>query len=174
MSGLVPAWVGVDPGGRETGVVVRHGEWPRSAVIVRRGGEDDVDGSWHRYLAEVKDAVMDAWLLAEQLDDHVGTVVSVEWVSAPTGFKHGQRQPINLDGVIGTALVLGMLMEVWPDAVIVAPAGHGSAPLATYPDALVAPGEVKGTGRFRHCRSAWDIALAGARQAAVAERAIAR
>jgi len=54
--------------------------------------------------------------------------------------------------------VLGAVLYAHPDAIIVAPGGHGSAPLTTYPAALVGDREVVGTGKRRHLRSAWDIA----------------
>lgn len=145
------AVVGVDPGGRQTGVVARDESgfvWAATITRDDAGSTPGVD-----YFGEVVAAVTDA---AGRLS---GTVlVAVEGVVHP----NGHVRMMNVTGLLGTAMVLGALMQEFPAAVVVPPGGHGAGPLDAYPAVLRGPRELKGKGRFRHVRSAWDIAEAGA------------
>jgi len=147
-----PAVVGVDPGANETGVVARRGGELLAAEIVSRGRAPD-----GQYLALVL-ACVGAMV---QLCD--AAVVAVEGLVHPRAYRGGDLQMVNVSGLLGTAAVYGAVLARWPSAVVVAPAGHGSSPLAAYPQALLGRNERRGTGRRRHARSAWDIAGAAAR-----------
>jgi hypothetical protein len=142
--------IGVDPGGRETGVILRAGpELIRGVVVVR-------DDGWADYLADVC-GLLDE--LGAGGGRHVARVM-VEEVTPPTGFRRGKAEPINVAGIIGTAMVAGAVLARFPEAILVHAAGHGSGPLAAYPPALVGAREKRGGGRLRHCRSAWDVSYA--------------
>jgi hypothetical protein len=144
---------GVDPGGRNVGIAARRGdELVDFCVLERKGISEIPDAAW---LEEVCGA-------AVEYHEGFGGRVAVEGVRPPTGFKYGRRDPINFAGLIGTSMVLGAIQALLPDAIVVAPAQHGTAPLSTYPDRLVGDREQVGYGRYRHARSAWDIAGVGA------------
>lgn len=142
--------VGVDPGGRQTGVVARCGPQPLFACIVTRADPENVPTA--AYVAEVTGAVADAL-------DAIGgqALVAVEGVVHPTGHV----RMVNVTGLLGAAVVLGGVLAAFPAAVVVPPGGHGAGPLGAYPDDLCGPRESKGTGRHRHVRSAYDVAAAG-------------
>jgi len=137
--------VGVDPGGRQTGVVTRRGERLFYGATVTR------EVPMPAYVAEVVDTIRRACGMAPGGDL---LVVAVEGVNAPSP----HLGLTNVAGLLDTAMVLGAVLHAYPEAVVVPPGGHGSAPLATYPSALVGKGEVVGTGKRRHMRSAWDAA----------------
>lgn len=137
-------FVGVDPGGTWTGLVARRGDHLLDAAVLRREvGQPDV-----RWVARV------LWEIEVLSGGPDPVVVAVESVVAPTG----RLGMISLEGLIGCAAVYGAIIGEYPEAVTVSPGGHGSAVLAAYPPALRARGETAGTGRWRHARSAWDIA----------------
>lgn len=136
-------FVGVDPGGTWTGLVARRGdELLDFAVLRREARQPDV-----RWVARVLSEI-------EYLRGPDPVVLAVESVVAPTG----RLGMISLEGLLGAAMVLGAVLGEYPEAVTVSPGGHGSAVLAAYPPGLRAQGETAGTGRWRHARSAWDIA----------------
>lgn len=154
--------VGVDPGARTTAVVLIGVERPRFVLVENRGGLllPPVE-----YVCEVVGTVRELC--------PSGAVVAVEGVNRPswhvaTRAKRGAAS--NPVGLLGTCCVVGGLMVAFPDLVVVPPGGNGSSPLGCYPPWLVGPGEKRregwelrvGTGRFRHGRSAFDIAVRGA------------
>lgn len=143
--------IGIDPGGRYTGIVVRAGEALHYACVVTRETDD-----MHRYVWEVYDALVKARVAGVQATLPRGNValVAVEGINDPTG----HMGMINVRGLIGTAIVLGSIFRQFEQVVVVPPEGNGSAPLPCYPAALVGPREKKGTGKFVHVRSAWDVA----------------
>lgn len=161
--------VGIDPGGRETGVVVRSRTGVHFVEVVLRNGPEDVppDGD---YINEVVDVVVQAVAIAEQGGDGMTVWIGVERVQAPTGYargaRSGERTPINPAALIGTSMVLGGILAVYPHALLVDVGGNGSAPLRSYPRELIGGAhndrwkhpEPKGTGVLRHARSAWDVA----------------
>lgn len=154
-----PVVLGVDPGGKTTGMAQRCG--PRLAwwaLVERRDGESDAC-----YLTRVAGAVHQRHLESP-------VVVAVEGLNHPSP----HLGLANVSGLLATAEVLGALkmaavMHGWR-LVEVPPGGHGSAPLAGYPRELVRARERTGTGRLRHARSAWDIAGAARFQIAAAVR----
>lgn len=137
---------GIDPGGRETGIIWRRGnelvEW---SCYDRHRGESDVD-----YVAALP------WG-----DGPASGLVAVEGVVAPNGHM-GQ---INVGGLLGTAVMLGAVLAYCTASavpcVVVPPAGHGSGPGSAYPEALRAKPGGADHDLMRHCRSAWDISYAG-------------
>ena len=134
--------LGVDPGGRETGIVLRDGRALHRWMLITREGDLDV------YCKEVAEAVGE--LVAWSSDP---PTIVVEDLNEPSG----HMGIVGTKGLLDTAQVLGGLATLF-DIVRVPPGGHGSGPLKAYPAPLVGDREIKGAGRLRHCRSAWDIA----------------
>ena len=139
--------IGVDPGARETGIVVRSDTTLLAACVVSRGRNQ----SFGSYAREVGDSVTtyDA--------QHHCSLIRVEDVNPPV-FWASQRI-LNLTGLLGTARLIGALEARFPDLEMVQPAGYGSHPLLCYPRELVGK-ETRGRGIMRHTRSAWDITWA--------------
>jgi hypothetical protein len=151
--------IGVDPGGRETGVVLRaNRECARAVVVVRELDE------FGPYLREVVE------LLAELGADHpvdVRPLLLVEGISHPGGRnREGKVDPINVSGLVDAGKVLGAILYAYPGAIEVPPGGHGKGPLLAYPPELVGARERAGAGRLRHARSAWDVSFAAVQAAA--------
>lgn len=148
--------IGVDPGGTNTGIVVRQGDDLLDAILLTRPDRQD-DTKWiGRVLEDVWHAVKDEWARASGARKPLAApLVAVEGVNPPTG----RMGMISVDGLLRTAAVYGAILAEFPEAIVVSPGGHGTAPLAAYPQALQRRGETTGTGgKYRHCRSAWDIA----------------
>jgi hypothetical protein len=164
MSGYV---LGIDPGAREVGVVLRRGtDVVRAKVLDLPAGA----GGWalRDLCEEIEEVIhwpLDAWLL-----------VAVEAVKAPNPHMNrrlgGASAVINVGSLLTTAAVWGAVM-VWKweetcGLMSVPPAGHGSKLLAAYPPELVTARERAhglnrvGGGRYRHLRSGYDIAGAAA------------
>jgi hypothetical protein len=153
--------VGVDPGGKTTGVVVRQDD----AVITAELVHNDATAVTDRYLAHVIDAVFAARLWALELGAG-DPLVGVEDLTHPN--PHVGRVA-NVMGLLGTAQVIGAIrgaLRSYCPVVMVPPGKHGSAPLRAYPAVLVGSRETGtfGNGKYRHVRSAYDIA--GATKAA--------
>ena len=167
--------VGVDPGGRVTGIVARHRDRLIAHDVIARDGRvnartiADAGYAW-RVLSGVEDAYHQASKLARQIAfNPVGLrlCVAVEGLTPPTPHR-GMTNPA---GTLAAAVVLGAVLGRWPGAVVVPPGGHGAGPLAAYPAELAGPGEKAGTGVLRHARSAWDVAGAAVTLLRVAEAA---
>lgn len=167
-----PVWiVGVDPGGRHTGITVidRAGWYCGHTLVDREDGNSRT--AWaRRVCCEVRD-----WMpLDLDCDPDAVPIVAIEDVTAPN--PHIRRRDgnavIDPAGVIDTAWVAGAVtadLSHITRVQVVAPAGHG-APVGDrrvlqqlYPSELVGDRETKGTGRLRHCRSAYDVAQAARR-----------
>jgi hypothetical protein len=148
--------VGVDPGGRMTGIAARCGATHLGHELVIRRTRGIFPGP--AYLVEVCERVY-AWTLA--------------WPGVPVtlaiqGVHERQRRRRDVEerddqggGLIALGQVVGALEVCFPDALLVAPDGHGRNLLATYPEELVEPDELArltGDGPLQHCRSAWDVA----------------
>lgn len=191
--------VGVDPGARGTGVVVIDTDLVRtlaqpstrpvvlSAGTVRRLDDGPVTSPPPAYLVAVADAVREA------VDEHAAELVAVEGVTAPTGFADGKRHRIDPSYIIAAGMAFAAVVSRGYGAhlVIVRPGQNGSRPLGTYPDALVSAAERRnrrtvdlpaaergvpwqlrpaGSGQLKDQRSAYDVAVAGARLRAVLSR----
>ena len=146
--------IGVDPGHRETGLVLCVGaELVDHEVIVRKG--DGMPGD--EYLDRVVDAIAELRQRALAVTVQRGPLVGLEGVQAPNPHA-GMTNPT---GIIGTAVVFGWVWRAFPDAIIVRPQSAGKGPLGAYPDELQPTrGDGRGRDKLRHCRSAYDIALA--------------
>lgn len=142
---MIPV-VGVDPGGQTTGIVARHGNMLDLATLVTRK-----DWTFDRYLREVVAATGDALRLAREIDDRA--LLALEDLTHP----NPHMGLANVMGLLDTAQTIGALRLAFR-AVMVPPGRNGSRPLHFYPTELVGPHEAKGTGKLRHCRSAWDVA----------------
>lgn len=152
----------IDPGARQTGWIIRAGQALLGhGTITNTGKLTPIDRD---YLIAVSELIDQFSTLA--------TVIAVEDVTAPKGFKHGQRAPINPESLIGVSAVLGTVLQAARhngfEAHRVLPAGHGSGCLATYPERLVSDAERRSTnwkarqagkGALNHERSAWDVSL---------------
>jgi hypothetical protein len=160
-------WVGVDPGGRSTGIVVRHGYDLLGWMILDRTDDDDEGrsiGVGAPTIQAVNAAITNALATAGP-----GAHLAVEGVTPPVGFKDGKREPIDPRDTIATGVVLGGILAAHPDAVVVRPNSHGRGTLAAYPEGLITPAERRhGLNRKagksaseRHARAAWDVAGAG-------------
>ena len=150
--------IGVDPGGRTTGVVVREGDELLDFGLLERGEDERVDV----YARRVVDRIDELMGSTQFYRQRRPPIVAVEDVVAPSGFRDGRRQFARPDSLITTSIVLGALIggcAIPP--LLVRPNRNGDAPLQTYPAALVGAREKAGTGRLTHARSAWDIAAAG-------------
>lgn len=150
--------LGVDPGGRNTGIVLRDRDrlvgWQ---LAVRRSSARMVDGAYVRHvlgccLTVLRDGGVDP-------SDRDSYVVAVEEVA-----YWPERGPARRDqrGLYGTAMVLGAILARWPDAVIV-DAGRGVANLhpQAYPPEIRPPVNGAGKDRLVHVRAAWDHSHAG-------------
>lgn len=152
------AVVGIDPGGRESAVVVRRGPLLVASQVLKRAGAGKLPDS--RYLGQVVDVAGD--YVAANLENGQRPVVAVEGVEEPSWYMNGKVSPANMGGLMATCMVLGAIMAVFPDAVVVRPRRHGQAAISAYPEELrPVRGSGKGKDRLRHARSAWDIAQHG-------------
>jgi len=164
-------WVGIDPGSVSTGIVVRHGNRLLWHTVVHREADEDVVrgvGVGPEYIALVLSHVRIGW------ESHYSGVggyipsIAVEGVVRPNPHVNRKNGNAVIDPgpAIGTGMVLGAILALYPRAVIVPPGGNGAGMLATYPHALITPGEMRrglnrpagDTAAVRHCRSAWDVA----------------
>jgi hypothetical protein len=159
--------LGIDPGAREVGVVLRKGNTVLRTRLLNVGRPV---------------GALELRLVCDEIESIIPypfgpLLIAVESVNAPS--PHMNRRPaaasavINVGALLTTAAMWGALM-VWewpPDCTVmsVPPAGHGSKLLAAYPPELVSKEERNrgginrvGGGRYRHLRSAWDIAGAAA------------
>jgi len=154
-----PLVIAVDPGARGTGLVLRRGDQLLDHTLVERAGRGPLPDAV--YLRQVNAAVGRLFHVAAASRPVVAAdaiVVAVEDLHAP----NPHLGTTNVLGVLGAAMVLGAVLDRWPDALRVPPGGHGAGPLAAYPAVLRGPRERRGTGARRHLRSAWDIAGAAA------------
>jgi hypothetical protein len=148
--------IGIDPGSRETGIVARCGDGTLAfhRLAVRTSTWDLPDTA---DLCQVNEAVREvraqAWYrIGEQQD----TILAIEGLTHP----NPHVGMANVLGALGTAMVLGAVLDCWPGAIVVPPGQHGAGPLGVYPAALrPTRGQGRGHDRLRHCRSAWDIAF---------------
>lgn len=168
--------LGIDPGGRDTGYCLRAGS---SGEVLDHGIESRGKDTRADYLARVLAAIVRivdpdtiAVYEAGQLEpvhvtrtghpphqlDRGDLVIAVEDLVDP----NPHLGTVTIAGIYDTAVTLGAILGTYPDAVLVRPGRHGSAPLAAYPPQLRGPRETRlnaiGTGRLRHARSAYDIA----------------
>lgn len=146
--------MGIDPGARYTGIVVRDNDEPLySGIFVR-----PIEMSATDWALECRTRSL------EVFHEYKPTHVALEGISDPKGFYKGQQAAINPKDIIRTATVLGGLVITWPEAIIVEPGGNGDRHESFYPDALNKrrpkdlPGSNKGANTRKHEKSAYDVA----------------
>ncbi|MFN2346028.1 MAG: hypothetical protein ABR616_09980 [Dermatophilaceae bacterium] len=161
--------VGIDPGGRNTGAVVRQGEtllaWQ---LIVRRPGSEKVDGTYLRnVLGGVRRIIGDAGIDPADADAYEVAVETVAYWPEPRGSKVRRNQ----QHLYGTAMVLGAVLARWPRALVV-DSGRGVANYhpQSYPEQIRPPVNGAGKDRLNHVRAAWDHSHAGETLAHVRNR----
>lgn len=152
--------MGVDPGSKYTGVVIRDGDAVLYAsTLVCPDKCTPVD--WSRLVLEE---------LKVLLATRANLPIAIEGVSDPKGFFRGSRSPINPGHLMRAAIVLGSVVGHFTDAVIIPPGGNGSQTLDSYPACLVGrrpkdlPGSGNGARTRDHEQSAYDVAGKGATQ----------
>jgi hypothetical protein len=163
--------LGVDPGERWTGVVLRRRDDLLDHVVIdRRKVDPYAEVVSDVYLHATEDAVNDI-LGRHDLQGLAGTpalTIAVEDFTKPIGYR--TIRPAQL---IGMGVISGWLRRAFPERLLVSPIGnsHGKYPLAAYPAALVSDGERRHAIRKRtwmreapqnsaisHAREAWDVA----------------
>lgn len=154
--------VGIDPGARYTGVVVRDGDAVlHASTLVRPDAASATD--WAVAVTVEAERILRGF--------PAGTPVGVEGVSDPKGFNRGQRAAINPRDIIRAAVVLGAVVATWPSAIVVPPGGNGSQHYTHYPASLIGrrpaalPGSTNNAGTRDHEQSAYDVAGKAARVA---------
>ncbi len=164
--------VGVDPGGRETGLAVVDytlltGKIPTllaSATILReRDGTDLLDlGAGREYLVNVLAGVSAA------CQDFAVDGIAVEGVRRPSWFHKGKAKPTDPSAIMATSAVAGAVIgRSWScPLVVVDPVGNGMLlPPAQYPEAI-RPKSIAGKDKRRHERSGYDVAMMGSAELA--------
>lgn len=158
------ATIGIDPGSRTTAIIlIDNKQKPVKLSLVKNDGEllpvpaDYIQGA----INELRDYVT----------QNPDATIAVEGITRPNwhlATEHKRGSAANPTGLLGTAMLLGAIISHYPDAVIIPPNKNGSKPLVAYPDELISPHEKKhpdwktrvGTGKLRHARSAYDVAVA--------------
>jgi hypothetical protein len=154
-----PHVLGVDPGGRETGLVTVLGDrLIGHAVAIRETKIEPKACIDVFYLQEVLASIA-TLIAAPELEGYLDAV-AIEAIDKP----NPHMGITNVAGAIATGAVVGAV-TAWASSIglrvlLVETAGFGKSLLATYPAPLRGEREVKGTGVLRHCRSAYDVALA--------------
>jgi hypothetical protein len=155
-----------DPGPRWFGLAVRRADDYLGHELLRRRSKGPLP---ERAYAEFLIARVRATRAAAARLTGQEPLLAFEVARGSTGFKRGEGAALRPVDVFGLGLVLGALLAAFPDAIEIPPGGNGSGLLACYPRELVGPRErgLTGTGRLRHCRSAWDAAAQAARRPAL-------
>lgn len=175
--------IGVDPGGRDTGIAVIDGRRQLvAASVITRHPDNTIDDHVHGLAAWVDQvlaainaqvaAILDAaagdivtgWLPAD-------TFVAVETFRRPSPHKNraNGNALINVDGLLATAAIVGAVEARYNTTarlLLVPPANNGSNVAAAYPAPIRQKPGAAGQDRNRHARSAYDVALTGAYLAA--------
>lgn len=147
--------LGIDPGSRNTALVVRDGDVVlHASTFVRVGNQDPVE-----YAYEAADFVESV------RKDFPDIPMGLEGITDPKGFNRGKRAAINPKDIIRTATVAGVIAGIWrKEIIIIPPGGNGSQDLTQYPASLKGrrpsdlPGSSIGAGTRKHEQSAFDIA----------------
>jgi hypothetical protein len=154
--------VGIDPGGRDTGLVAGYGRYPDTLThaghtLVRRPNEPLLAPS-PAALTEVIAAAHTLLSAAPESADQL--LVAVEGLHAP----NPHIRVTDPSGIMATAIVWGAILgTAWPCPLLTVPPGrNGSAPSAAYPAPLRQAAGGRGRDNARHLRSAWDVAVVGA------------
>ena len=141
----------IDPGSRETGIIVRRRDDLLAWYVSVRTDKRTIPGPGyvHQVLRDVRATLDRAGV--ERWPD----VTAVEDVRFWPGNRNG-------NGLLGTAVILGAVCAALPNVVTVDPgSGAGGKAAWVYPNDLRPPGGGRGSDRLRHCRSAWDLSYRG-------------
>lgn len=147
--------LGIDPGARYTGVVIRDGDVVlHSSTLVR---PETIESGTEWALSCVTQVL--------EIVQEYGTIpVGIEGISDPKGFQHGKKAAINPKDIIRAGIVLGALVVVFPNAAIIPPGKNGSKHYSHYPSVLIGrrpsdlPGSSQSAGTRGHEQSAYDVA----------------
>lgn len=172
--------IGVDPGYRHTGLVLRAGDrYVAHAIAARNPATYVADGELvpADYLASVVAAIreLEHTAAVDELERPTRArspvtrlAVAVEGLRPPSPHvrRRDGRSTTDPTHVLAAAVVLGAVRDAYPAALVVPPGRNGTQLLATYPPELVTPAERRqGLNRpagesalIRHARSAWDVA----------------
>ncbi|EGD24683.1 hypothetical protein HMPREF0724_11801 [Prescottella equi ATCC 33707] len=158
--------LGIDPGGRSTGLCLIIGRDVVEHQVVVNAAEKMLPIEL-TYVHEVLGAMA---TMVERTALVVDVTIAVEDVVRPSWHMKG-RAAADPSALLATAQILGACVAFDPTmrTVLVRPRGNGSRALGEYPTALVSAAERRkdgwrtriGTGQLRHARSAYDVALAG-------------
>ncbi len=143
------AMIGVDPGMRETGLVLINdaGDVINAMVVERSKTQSEP-----AYVREVLVAIGEYWSgLAPDARQ-----IAVEGVVAPNPHL-GLTNP---NSAIRTGVIYGAILGAYPDVITVEPGGNGSSDPYSYPVDIQPPRPgMSGKDWKRHLRSAYDVAL---------------
>lgn len=148
--------IGIDPGSRYTGVVVRDGDVVIHASTLVRPKTLSSGTDWALIVVSQIETIL--------LDYPTMIPVGVEGISDPKGFQYGQKAAINPKDIIRAGIVLGAVVCRWPQAIIVEPGGNGSQHASHYPKVLIGRrkpellGSSQNAGTRGHEQSAYDVA----------------
>ena len=158
--------IGVDPGSRYTGVVVRLGDTVVWAETLVRTDELDQVQDYFLYVIDKVNKVVKHY----QNIPNSEIIVSIEGVVDPKGFKGGKKAAINPKDIIRTAATFGALVAELKNLnpYIIRPGKHGSLDESWYPPEIkgrraksLLPEYPDKTPTRSHEKSAYDIAGAG-------------
>lgn len=148
--------IGIDPGARYTGVIVRDGDAVLHASTLVRPDSVDSGTEWALLVVEQ---------IREIMKEFPTTMpMGVEGISDPKGFQHGKKAAINPKDIIRAGIVLGAVVATWPKATIIQPGNNGSKHYSHYPASLIGrrpadlPGNSQSAGTRGHEQSAYDVA----------------
>lgn len=154
--------IGIDPGARYTGVIVRDGDLVLHASTLVRPKDLNSGTEW---------ALVVVSQIQEILKDYpILMPMGIEGISDPKGFQNGKKAAINPKDIIRAAIVLGSVVATWPNSTIVPPGGNGSQHYSHYPSVLIGrrptdlPGSSQAAGTRNHEQSAYDVAGKTARE----------
>lgn len=149
--------LGIDPGARYTGIVLRDGDTVLHATtLVRPDNLQEGSPEWLLTVVERVRAILATC--------PPGTRVGIEGIAAPKGFARGKQAAINPAPLVHAAAIYGAVLATIPDAVVVPPGGNGSQHLTHYPSVLQGrrpadlSGDSTGAGTRDHEQSAYDVA----------------
>lgn len=154
--------LGVDPGARYVGIVLRDGDVVLLATTLVRDKSLSDPITWARLVLQEVQAILFTACPA-------GTRIGIEGVNAPSGFSGGKQHPLDPGPILFTGVVAGAVAGAFLDAHIVPPGNNGTQNMTHYPAALQGrrptdlPGSDHGAGTREHTRSAYDVAGKAAR-----------
>jgi hypothetical protein len=143
--------VGVDPGGRYTGIVTRSGDGVSACCVMTRTTGDDLPDK--EYIDEVLREI------ASQLEQ--ADCLAVEGLVVPHGRRpDGESTIMTVAGIMGTAMIFGAVVARWPHVIVVSPGANGALPEFAYPERIRKRTRLGGPST--HARSAYDVAKSAA------------